>query len=180
MTDSQPSASLGTQFPPWALVPVNVGQATVNLYPVINPTMLPHERAHAFHINKTTFSSQSIDLRVQLDAFGHQLNLSTTVDGVINDWLCHFYDHWFNFGHLSILSFHETKGDQVNDTTHVGNPSILLPVVDGAIGNCRKNVEFVRVQLSVNFIHLVTVSSIRGLPPFVLSTILNSRSPRTR
>jgi hypothetical protein len=160
MTDSQPSASLGTPFAPWALLPVNVGQATINLYTVIDPTMLPHECAHAFHINKMALSSQSIDLRVQLDAFGHQLNLSATVDGVINDWLHHFYDRWF-ICHLSILSFHGTKGkgDQVNDTTNVGNPSILLPVVDGAIGNCLKNVKFIRVQLSVNFINLVTVDN---------------------
>ncbi len=121
--------------------------------------MLPHERTRAFHINKTALSSQSIDLRVQLDAFGHQLNLSAMVDGVINNWLRHFYDRWFNFSHLSILSFHDTKDDQVKDTTDMGDPSILLPAVDGAIGNRRKNVKFVRVQLLVNFINLVTVNN---------------------
>jgi hypothetical protein len=47
---------LGGPFAPRALVPVNIGQGTVNLYPVIDQTMATHERAHAFHINKTALS----------------------------------------------------------------------------------------------------------------------------
>ena len=70
-----------------ALVPVTVGRTTINLYPVINGNMATHEQAHAFHINKTALLLQYIDLCVQLNALGHQLNLSTTVKGVINDWL---------------------------------------------------------------------------------------------
>jgi len=98
MTDSTPRpASLSGPFAPRALVPINIGRGTVNLYPVIDQTMATHERAHAFHINKTALSSQNIDLRVQLDALGHQLNLSATVDGVINDWLRYFYDRWCDF-----------------------------------------------------------------------------------
>ena len=31
-----------------------------------------------------------------------------------------------------------------------------MPVIDGAYGTCRKNVKFVHVQLSVNFVDLVT------------------------
>ena len=88
MTDGTPQpASLSGPFAPRALVPINIGRGTVNLYPVIDQTMATHERAHAFHINKTALSSQNIDLRVQLDALGHQLDLSATVEGVINDWL---------------------------------------------------------------------------------------------
>ena len=98
MTDSTPRpALLSGPFAPRALVPVNIGRGTVNLYPVIDQTMATHERARAFHINKTALSSQNIDLRVQLDALGHQLNLSATVDGVINDWLRYFYDRWCDF-----------------------------------------------------------------------------------
>ena len=83
----------------------------------MDTTMATHERAHAYHINKTVLSSQNIDLRVQLDALGHQLNLSATFKGVINDWLRHFYDHWCDFNTLQILSFHNTKGDEMNDST---------------------------------------------------------------
>jgi len=154
MTDApRPAASSGP-FAPRALVPVNIGRGTVNLYPVIDQSMATHERAHAFHINKTALSSQHIDLRVQLDALGHQLNLSATVDGVINDWLRHFHDQWCDFAVLQILSFHNTAGDEVTNTTTAADPSVLLPVVDGRLDDCRKNVKFVRVQSSVNFISL--------------------------
>ena len=78
-------------FAPQAVLPVNVGRATVNLYPVIDQSMAPHERAHVFHINKTALLLQNINLRVQVDALGHQLNLSATIDGVINDWLLLVY-----------------------------------------------------------------------------------------
>jgi hypothetical protein len=157
MSDQPPSAPTpGTPFAPRALVPINVGHSTVDLYLIINQTMLPHEHAHAFHINKTALSSQSMDLRVQLNAFGHQLNLSATVNGLINNWFQHFHDRCFDFGSLVILSFHNRKGNQVNDTT---DPLVLLAVVDGAIVNCCKKFKFVHVQLSVNFINLVTVAN---------------------
>jgi len=116
--------------------------------------MATHERAHAFHINKTALLSQNIDLHVQLDALGHQLNLITTVEGVINDWLQYFNDRWCNFQKLRIPSFHNTKGDKIIDSTDTTDSSILLPVVDGALNTCRNNVKFVCVQfqLSVNFV----------------------------
>jgi len=77
MTDNTARAadSVGP-FVPRALVPVTVGRSTINLYPIIDGNMATHERAHAFHINKTALLSQYINLRVQLDALGHQLNLS--------------------------------------------------------------------------------------------------------
>jgi hypothetical protein len=155
MTDNTPQpASSSGPFVPRALVPVNIGRGTVNLYPVIDQSMATHEQAHAFHINKTALSSQHIDLRAQLDALGHQLNLSATVDGVINDWLRYFYDQWCDFTQLQILSFHSTQGDEVNNTTAAGNSSVLLPVQNGRLDDCRKNVKFVRVQSTVNFINL--------------------------
>ena len=93
MTDATPRAtSSGGPFAPRALVPINVGRVTVNLYPIINQSMATHERAHAFHINKTALSSQNIDLCIQLDALGHQLKMSATFEGVITDWLQYFYD----------------------------------------------------------------------------------------
>jgi hypothetical protein len=161
MTNPLPSTPTpGTPFALHALVPITVGRATIDLYPVIDQTMLPHKRAHTFHINKIALSSQSINLRIQLDAFGHQLNLSATVEWVINDWFRHFYDRWSDFSRLIILSSHGTKGDQVNDSTEGGNPSVFLPVVDGAIGTCRKNVKFIHVQLLVDIIDLVTVDNL--------------------
>jgi hypothetical protein len=58
----------------------------INLYPVIDQTMLPHKWAHAFHINKMAFSTQNIDLWLQLHTLGNQLNLIAMVDSTINNW----------------------------------------------------------------------------------------------
>ncbi len=86
MPDSPAAGSMGTSFAPRALVPVRIGAFTIMLYPVVNPSMLPHDRAHAFHYNKTALAAQNIDLWLQLDALGTQLNLIATVDDTINDW----------------------------------------------------------------------------------------------
>ncbi len=89
MTDNT-QATVGTPVAPRVLVPVLVGHAAVNLYPVINHTMLVHERAHTFQVSKTALASQALDLRVMLNALGAQLNLSTSVEGMIKEWLWFF------------------------------------------------------------------------------------------
>jgi hypothetical protein len=80
-------------FAPCALVQVWVGPSTISLYPTVDPSMLPHERVHAFHMNKTALAVQNLDLWIQLDALGMQLNLSVMVNGTINNWFQFFYDN---------------------------------------------------------------------------------------
>ena len=82
------------------MVPVSVGRTTVNLYPVVDTTMQVHECAHAFQINMTALSLQALELRVMLDALGAQLNLSASVEGMIEEWLWFFQDNWFDFSLL--------------------------------------------------------------------------------
>jgi hypothetical protein len=158
MTNSKLSTLHGTLFAPHALVPVSVDHATVNLYPVINPGMPVEERAHTFQVNKTALASAPVDLQVQLDALGQQLNLVATVNGVCDDWLRFFQDSWCDFSHLAILSFHNDTGGQIQDTATAADAAILLPVIDGNLANCcRANVKFVRVQITLNFCTLVSV-----------------------
>jgi hypothetical protein len=144
MTDAA-QAVVGMSFAPKpkTLVPVSVGRTTVNLYPVIDTTMLVHKRTHAFQINKTTLSSQTLNLCVMLDALQAQLNLSASVKGMIKEWRWFFQDSWFNFSLLQILSFHNIAGGQVNNTTMVTNPAILLPLQDGPVSDCCKAIKFV-------------------------------------
>ena len=82
MTDTKLPASHGTPFAPRALIPVAVGRTLVNLYTVINPRMHVEEHTHAFLINKTALASTLVNLRVQLNMLGQQINLAATVDGV--------------------------------------------------------------------------------------------------
>ena len=160
MPDPPTAGAAGAPFAPRALVPVRIGSFTVMLYPVVESSMPPHERAHAFHFNKTALAANNIDLRLQLDALGTQLNLNATVDGIINDWYRFFYDNWFDFTKLTILSFHNQKGTIMSNTTDPADPTVLLPVINGAVANCRKkDVKFVRVQLTIDYQPLVSAES---------------------
>ncbi len=51
--------------------------------------------------------------------------------------------------------FHSNAGTQVNKTTTTDNLAVLLPVVDGELATCRKQVHFVCVQLNLDFSSLV-------------------------
>jgi hypothetical protein len=64
---------------------------------------------------------------------------------------------------LTILSFHNVKGDIVPDTRDAGDPAILLPIQDGVLANCcKKDVKFVHVQLMLDFSLLVNVTTQAG------------------
>jgi len=128
---------------------------TVKLYPVVDSTMKPPEHAHTFQSNKTALAAPGIDRRLMLDILGAQLNLSAIVNGVLGYWTRHFQRAWCNFANLTILSFHNDTGNQMNDTT-AADSAILLPVVNGPVTDCcKKNIWFVRVQLNLDFASLV-------------------------
>jgi hypothetical protein len=138
-------------FVPRTLEPVQIDKTTVKLYPAVDSTMKPPERAHAFQINKTALTAPGIDRHVMLDTLGAQLNLSALVDGVLGNWTRHFQRAWCNFDNLTILSFHNNAGAQVNDTT-AADSAVLLPVVNGPVADCwKKNIRLVRVQLNLIF-----------------------------
>ncbi len=50
----------------------------------------------------------------------------------------------------------------MNDTSNANNLAILLPVVNGPVGNCCKQVCFIRVQLNLDFASLVSLG-VQGL-----------------
>jgi hypothetical protein len=116
--DSAVVAAMG--FTPLNLVDVHVGRTTVKLYPKISPLMQIWEREHAYQINKTALKNLPTDLKLIIDAFGAQLNASSTTEGIISDFKQHFNDHWMCFQNLTILSFHDSAGNIVNDTTTKG------------------------------------------------------------
>ena len=72
-----------------------------------------------------------------------------------------------NFNNLSILSFHTSNGDRIDNTTTAGDAAILLPVLNGNLATCRQqDVRFERVQCTLDFAHLITVD------PYPVATIL--------
>ncbi len=131
-------------FVPRTLEPVQIDKMTVKLYPIVDSTMKPPEHAHAFQINKTALATPGIDRSMMLDTLGAQLNFSAIVDGVLSKWTRHFRCTWCNFANLTILSFHNNSGTQMNDTITAADSAVLLPVIDGPVNACRKqNIRFV-------------------------------------
>ncbi len=131
-----------------------MGRYQVNLYPKLSPSASIIERAHAFQICKSALSALIIDIHILFDALGSQLNC--TIDGLVYDYTQIYEEGWFNPANLQILSFHDSTGTQINNTTIARNPAILLPVVNGPVADCRQNdVRCVRVQLSLNFARLL-------------------------
>ncbi len=154
-------------FTPLNLVDVHVGRTTVKLYPKIGPTMQIWERNHAYQINKTALTNLPTDLKLIIDAFGAQLNASSTTEGIISDFKRHFHDHWMSFQNLTILSFHDSAGAIINGTTSATDPQVLLPVQNGNLADCRsQGVRFARIQCVLDFASFVTAV------PYPTSTIL--------
>jgi hypothetical protein len=146
----QVNAKMG--FAPLKLVDMAVSHVSVKLYPRITATMPVYERAHAFQVNKTALTNlPGMDFGLVLDAFGTQLNSSSTVEGLISDWQRFLKEQWMDFNHHAILFFHKSNGERIVNTTVAGHPEILLLVINGSINACRQqDVKFVRVQCSLD------------------------------
>jgi hypothetical protein len=152
---SQPDLSV-LGIIPEQLVPVSVGHYQVNLYPKLSPSASVVERAHAFQICKSALSALNIDIRILFDSLGSQLNCMATIDGLVYNYMQIYKEVWFNPANLQILSFHDSTGTQINNTTIARNPAILLPVVNGPVADCRqKDVRYICVQLSLDFAELL-------------------------
>jgi hypothetical protein len=78
------------------------------------------------------------------------------INSLMYDYTQIYKEGWFNPANLQILSFHDSTGMQINNTTIVRNPAILLPVVNGPVADCRqKDVCYILIQLSLNFAGLL-------------------------
>ena len=126
-----------------------------------------YERAHAFQIAKAALENLPANLRLVMDAFGAQLNASSTVEGILSDWRRFFQERWLDFAHLSILSFHNSKGDRIDTTTTAADNRVLLPIVNGPVADCRKeDICYVCVQCVLDFSALITID------PYPVSPVL--------
>ncbi len=143
-------------FVPKDSVAIQVGRLWASVYPKVEPSMPVFERAHVFQVTKSTLESLAVDMCLILEAMGAQLNCSTTVDDLIHDWRGLFDLAWFNFNNLTIVLFHDSAGRGIINTTVAGNPALLLPVVNGPVGNChQQDIRFVHITCTIDFTGLV-------------------------
>ncbi len=73
-------------FVPRPVESVQIDKQTVKLYPVVDLTMKPLKRAHAFQINKTALAAPGINQCAMFDVLSAQLNFSTIVNGLLSNW----------------------------------------------------------------------------------------------
>jgi hypothetical protein len=152
---SQPDLSV-VGFVPQQLVTVSIGRYQLNLYPKLSPGASLVEPAHAYQICKSALAALNINIRVIFGTLGSQLNCMATIDGLVYNFTQVYEDGWFDPANLQILSFHDSAGMHINNTTVAGNPTALLPVINGMLVNCRQqDVRFVHVQVSLDFAHLL-------------------------
>ena len=90
-----------------------------------------YELAHVYQVIKSALEALLVDMCLILKAIGTQLNYSAIVDGAMYYFKSLFDKAWYDFRNLTIQSFHGSDGRIIRNTTVAGDPSILLPIVDG-------------------------------------------------
>jgi hypothetical protein len=107
------------------------------LYRKVDETMSDPEKALAFQHNRTALAGADLDQRARILTLADRLNLMLTAEAGLADWERNLSKNWSNFQYLQILSWHDERGTRINTTTVPGDTSVLLPVQDGNIADCR-------------------------------------------
>jgi hypothetical protein len=125
-------------FIPRDLITVMVGCHSTTCYPKVEAKMPIHKRAFAYQVALSALESLPIDIRLIIKAMATQLNCNATADGLMYDWKSVLDEGWYNPELLQVLSFHNSAGIEIADTTTIADASNLLPVVNGLLATCRK------------------------------------------
>jgi hypothetical protein len=142
-------------FIPRDLVTVMVGRHSTTCYPKVEAKMPVHERAFAYQVTKSALKSLPVNIRLIIEAMATQLNCNATTDGLMYDWKSVLNEGWYNPDLLQILSFHNSAGNEIANTTMIADAFILFPMVNGVLATCRKpKVCFVRIQITLEYVAL--------------------------
>lgn len=156
---SNPPSTAHQAFTPKETVSISIGSLTANVYPRIDPLMSIAERAHAFHVTRSALHTLPLLPSAHLDALGNQLCSSAAVDGIKADFDAFLKESLFDMNNLTILSFHNSSGAPLPNAVLAADTSILKPVADGPVADCRpEDVRFVRVQLVLDFRDLASAA----------------------
>jgi hypothetical protein len=131
------------RFVPRKAKTVVIGKTSVSLYPKVDPTMSDPEKALAYQQSRAVLAGADLDQRARILALAERLDLMLTAESSLVDWERKLSKNWFNFANLTIISWHNARGGIIINTTVADNPSILLPVQNGAAAMCpTENVKF--------------------------------------
>ncbi len=120
-------------FIPRDLVTVMVGCHSTTCYPKVEAKMPVHERAFAYQVAKSALESLPVNIRLLIEAMATQPNCNATANSLMYDWKSILDKGWYNPDLLQILSFYNSAGNEIANTTTIADASILLPVVNGIL-----------------------------------------------
>jgi hypothetical protein len=159
-TPFNPNAISEMGFMPLDLVDVTVGRISAKLYPRSRQRCKSLTLPTLGKSTKTMLFNLLADFKLVIDAFRAQLNATLTVEGIVSGWKRFFANCWYDFHHLTIMSFHNSEGSVMNDTTTAADAQICLPVQNGVVVACRQqDIKFVWVQCIIDFAPYVTALS---------------------
>jgi hypothetical protein len=92
---------------------VSIGQTLVSLYPKVNLSMTDAEKALAFQHNKTPLASADLNQCTRILTLAERPNLMLMVELSLANWEWKLSRNWETFGNLTILSWHNIKGNLV-------------------------------------------------------------------
>ena len=127
-----PVWSYKTPFTPKKQETGSVGRTSVSLYPKIDGLWSDAEKAMVYQQIRTALATTNLDQRTWILTLADRLDLMTSAKSNLADWERRLNGHWADFAHLTILSWHNTAGTPINDTTMEDDPSILKPVQNSA------------------------------------------------
>eukprot|EP00956_Cyclotella_meneghiniana_P029594 scaffold72230_cov36-Cyclotella_meneghiniana.AAC.3 len=160
MADAPPPAHEPLTFVPKDCVSVTIGNVQVNVYPRVDPLWCIPEKGHAYHVTKSAFHAVHLQPDLHLDAFGQYMNSSAVVDSQRFEFEDRFKASWIDMRYLTILSFHNSQGQEIANAVTDADASVLKPVINGNIADCRPaDVRFVRVQIALDFRDLCTAAA---------------------
>jgi hypothetical protein len=140
------------RFVPRKAETIVIGKTSVSLYPKVDPTMSDPEKVLAYQQNCAALAGADLDRRARILALAERLDLMLTAESSLVDWESKLSKNWFNFTNLAIISWHNACSGIIINTTVADNPSILLPVQNGAAAMCcAEGVKFVPVHLGLDF-----------------------------
>jgi hypothetical protein len=91
------------------------------------------KKAMVYQQSKTALASTNLDQCTHILVLAERLNLLLTAESSLADWERKLLKNWASFQNLSIILWHNPKGDPINNTTTNAYSFILLLVQNGIL-----------------------------------------------
>ena len=96
------------------------------------------------------------DAHIKLDTVATQLSQSSFADRAKDEFIRKFTRNWMNMNYLTIILFHSSSVDVLNNEVTAVDSKVLKPVQAGLVADCCPvDVRFFFLQLTLNYTNMV-------------------------